>query len=58
MQAPRSGCGRLWHTCVAGPLAGFHYPAAEWMHVRAHRHLRFLERLGVLFEDNKGEIAS
>lgn len=50
VKARRSGCRWLWRCCVAGPLAGFHYPRAEWVHVRRHRHLRFLERHGVLFE--------
>lgn len=49
LQAP----SRAW-TWVAAPLAGLSYPDAEWVHVRRHRHLRFLERHGVLFEDNKG----
>ncbi len=50
MKARRSGCRWLWRCCVAGPLGGFHCPRAEWVHVRRHRHLRFLERHGVLFE--------
>jgi hypothetical protein len=56
VKAPRSRCGRLWHSCIAGPLAGFHYPTAEWVHVQRKRHLRFLERHGVLFSDNKGPL--
>jgi hypothetical protein len=46
--------GRVWRW-IAAPLAGLQYPEAEWVHVRRHRHLRFLERHGVLFEDNKGD---
>lgn len=44
----------MWEHFVARPLAGKHYPEAEWLHVDEHRHLRFLERHGALFEDNKG----
>lgn len=42
--------GRLWERCVARPLAGKPYPEAEWLHVDEHKHLRFLERHGALFE--------
>ncbi len=54
-QAPASGFGRAWHWAVAVPLAGRSYPNAEWVHLRRRRHLRFLERHGPLFEDNKGD---
>lgn len=45
---------RAFEACVARPLAGRPYPEGQCVHVAQHRHLRFLERQGILFEDNKG----
>ena len=59
LQLQRGQLAALWDACVVRPLAGSlsrHYPEAEWLHVDEHRHLRFLERHGAIFEDNKGAI--
>lgn len=44
----------MWEHCVVRPLAGKPYPEAQWVQLVEHSQLRFLERNGVLFEDNKG----
>lgn len=46
---------RLWERCVARPICGEPLPEAEWVTVGEHARLRFIQRHGVLFEDNRGE---
>lgn len=49
--------GRMWERCVARPLGGPRPKGGlQWQEADVARSQRFLDRLGVLFEDNKGAV--
>ena len=52
---PTSAVGRLWERCVVRPLGGSRLKTGlKWQDAHGAQSQRFLDRLGVLFEDNKG----